>query len=111
MMQIRKLDGSSVIEINAIDSRLKMAVDAEAKGQMTKARTMLEHALKAERDLWVAKVAKARMLGEKFPDEFPTPRAWADMVTDFGVDVSTEDLKKFLDDTDGIWENAHVDSI
>jgi hypothetical protein len=67
MMQIRKLDGSSVIEINAIDSRLKMAVDAEAKGQMTKARTMLEHALKAERDFWVAKVAKARMLGEKFP--------------------------------------------
>jgi hypothetical protein len=28
---------------------------------------MLEHALKAERDFWVAKVAKARMLGEKFP--------------------------------------------
>ena len=100
-MQIRKLDGSSVIEINAIDSRLKMAVDAEAKGQMTKARTLLEHALKAERDLWVAKVAKARMLGEKFPDEFPTPRAWVDVdlamaeakVVDYGTQITDEDIK------------------
>ena len=64
-MQIRKLDGSSVIEINAIDSRLKDACVAEDKGQMTKARTMLEHALQAERDLWVAKNAKQRMLGRK----------------------------------------------
>ena len=66
-MQIRKLDGSSVIEINAIDSRLKMAVDAEANGYPQFALQKLDDALKAERDLWVAKVAKARMLGDKFP--------------------------------------------
>ena len=64
-MQIRKLDGSSVIEIDAIGSRLKEACDAEDKGQMTKARIMLERALKVERDLWVAKNAKQRMLGRK----------------------------------------------
>jgi hypothetical protein len=64
-MQIRKIDGSSVIEINAIDSRLKQAVDAEDKGQMNEAHIMLQHALKAERDLWVAENAKQRMLGRK----------------------------------------------
>jgi len=110
-MLIRKLDGSSIIEINAIDSRLKMACDAESLGNTAVAEDMLTQAIQAERDLWVAKVAKRRMLGEKFPDEFPIPRAWADVVTDFGIDVSTEDLKKFLDDTDGIWENAHVNSV
>ena len=64
-MQIRKLDGSSIIEIDAIGSRLKEACDAEDKGQMNEARIMLDRALKAERDLWVAKNAKQRMLGEK----------------------------------------------
>ena len=64
-MQIRKLDGSSVIEIDAIGSRLKEACVAEDKGQMNKAQIMLDHALKAERDLWVAKNAKQRMLGRR----------------------------------------------
>ena len=64
-MQIRKLDGSSVIEIDAIGSRLKEACVAEDKGQMNEARIMLKRALKAERDLWVAKNAKQRMLGGK----------------------------------------------
>ena len=82
-MKIRKLDGSSVIEINAIDSRLKMAVDAEAKGQMTKARTMLEHALKAERDIghpsrWAVAVDLAMAEAK---------------VVDYGTQITDEDIK------------------
>jgi len=65
-MQIRKLNGS-VIEINAIDSRLKMAVDAESLGNTAVAEDMLTQAIQAERDFWVIKVAKARVLGGYSP--------------------------------------------
>jgi len=64
-MLIRKLDGSSVIEIDAIGSRLKEACDAEDNGMHTTARRHLAAALQAERDLWVAKNAKQRMLGRR----------------------------------------------
>jgi hypothetical protein len=64
-MKIRKLDGSSVIEINAIDSRLQQAVDAENSGYPELALQKLDEAIKAERDLWVVKNVKQRMLGRK----------------------------------------------
>ena len=64
-MQIRKLDGSSVIEIDAIGSRLKEACVAEDTGYPQFALQKLDEALKAERDLWVAKNAKQRMLGRR----------------------------------------------
>ena len=54
-MKIRKLDGSSVIEINAIDSRVQQAVDAENSGYPQLALQKLDEAIKAERDLWVVK--------------------------------------------------------
>jgi hypothetical protein len=78
-MKIRKLDGSSVIEINAIDSRVQQAVDAENSGYPELALQKLDEAIKAERDLWVVKNVKQRMLGLE--------------VVDYGIQITDEDIK------------------
>jgi len=51
MMKVRTLDGKRIVEINAVDSRLKEAVDAEADGYPQFALQKLDEALQAEEDL------------------------------------------------------------
>jgi hypothetical protein len=50
-MKVRTLDGKKIIEINAVDSRLKEAVDAEANGYPQFALQKLDEAIQAERKL------------------------------------------------------------
>jgi len=50
-MKVRTLDGKRIVEINAVDSRLKEAVDAEADGYPQFALQKLDEALQAEEDL------------------------------------------------------------
>ena len=78
-MLIQSIDGQRVVEINAIDSRLKMACVAEDNGDYTTAHRWFTAALQAERDFWVAKVARKRMLGVKYGETFPAPRNWSDI--------------------------------
>ena len=47
-MRIRTLDGKKIIEINAVDSRLKEAVDAEANGYPQFALQKLDEAIQAD---------------------------------------------------------------
>jgi len=51
MMEVRTLDGKHIVEINAVDSRLKEAVDAEADGYPQFALQKLDEAIQAEEDL------------------------------------------------------------
>ncbi len=58
-MILNTLDGRRVIKINAIDSRLKQAVDAESLGLKKSSRRLLKAAIRAERDLVRLKIVIA----------------------------------------------------
>jgi hypothetical protein len=51
MMEVRTLDGKRIVEINAVDSRLKEACVAENTGYPQFALQKLDEALQAEEDL------------------------------------------------------------
>ncbi len=47
-MLIRRIKDGSIVEINAVDSRLKMACEAEIGGNLDKANKFFQDALVAE---------------------------------------------------------------
>lgn len=50
-MLIPSIDGTMMVNIHPVDSRLKLACEAEQAGDMTKANTLFVNALEADKEI------------------------------------------------------------